>query len=214
MVEYQDGNYPGQVCFTAFGNDKVADLDKYQAGDSVKVAFNLRAREYNGRWYNDVRVWRLSPAGQEAPQAARQPQQSYGPAPQPGYGAQPQTLLLRQSTTCRRTTLTTTCRSKNEGSGKPAGQLTAEAPLDQRPETSIHLMSGSRRHQVSCSCVMTSVPLDETHSLFQRNLIIKIFKDFLVADGLQCLAVPVRQQGARLLDKPLIHHIQHPAVYS
>ena len=30
------------------------------------------------------------------------------------------------------------------------GQLTAEAPLDQRPETSIHLMSGSRRHQVSC----------------------------------------------------------------
>lgn len=90
MVEYQDGNYPAEVCFTAFGNDKVADLDKYQAGDSVKVAFNLRAREYNGRWYNDVRVWRLSPAGQEAPQAARQPQQSYGPAPQPGYGAQPQ----------------------------------------------------------------------------------------------------------------------------
>ena len=90
MVEYQDGNYPAEVCFTAFGNDKVADLDKYQTGDSVKVAFNLRAREYNGRWYNDVRVWRLSPAGQEAPQSARQPQQSYGQAPQPGYGAQPQ----------------------------------------------------------------------------------------------------------------------------
>lgn len=90
VVEYQDGNYPAEVCFTAFGNDKVADLDKYQTGDSVKVAFNLRAREYNGRWYNDVRVWRLSPAGQEAPQSARQPQQSYGQAPQPGYGAQPQ----------------------------------------------------------------------------------------------------------------------------
>src|SRR5574344_738988 len=48
VVEYQDGNYPAEVCFTAFGNDKVADLDKYQAGDSVKVAFNLSARESNG----------------------------------------------------------------------------------------------------------------------------------------------------------------------
>ena len=59
VLEYQDGNYPADVCLTAFGNDKVADLDKYQVGDSVKVAFNLRAREYNGRWYNDVRVWRI-----------------------------------------------------------------------------------------------------------------------------------------------------------
>lgn len=68
ILEYQDGNYPAEVCFTAFGNDKVAELDKYQVGDQVKVSFNLRAREFNGRWYNDVRVWRLSPAGQtEAP---------------------------------------------------------------------------------------------------------------------------------------------------
>ena len=66
VLEYQDGNYPADVCLTAFGNDKVADLDKYQVGDSVKVAFNLRAREYNGRWYNDVRVWRIAPAGQSA----------------------------------------------------------------------------------------------------------------------------------------------------
>lgn len=64
ILEYQDGNYPAEVCFTSFGNDKVAELDRYQVGDMVKVSFNLRAREFNGRWYNDVRVWRLSPAGQ------------------------------------------------------------------------------------------------------------------------------------------------------
>ena len=114
VVEYQDGNYPAEVCFTAFGNDKVADLDKYQTGDSVKVAFNLRAREYNGRWYNDVRVWRLSPAGQEAPQSARQPQQSYGRLHSQAMAPNLRRLRLRQSTTCRRTILTTTCRSKNE----------------------------------------------------------------------------------------------------
>ncbi len=91
VLEYQDGNYPADVCLTAFGNDKVADLDKYQVGDSIKVAFNLRAREYNGRWYNDVRVWRISPAGQGAPQqTGHQATQGYGPAPQQNYGAQPQ----------------------------------------------------------------------------------------------------------------------------
>lgn len=69
ILEYQDGNYPAEVCFTSFGNDKVAELDRYQVGDQVKVSFNLRAREFNGRWYNDVRVWRISPAGQAAAQA-------------------------------------------------------------------------------------------------------------------------------------------------
>ena len=63
IIEYQDGNYPAEVCFTAFGNDKVAELDRYQVGDTVNVSVNLRAREFNGRWYNDLRVWRVSPAG-------------------------------------------------------------------------------------------------------------------------------------------------------
>ena len=35
----------------------------FQIGDKVKVAFNLNSREYNGRWYTDVRAWRIEPAG-------------------------------------------------------------------------------------------------------------------------------------------------------
>jgi hypothetical protein len=76
ILEFQDGSYTAQVCFTSFGNDKVAELDKYQAGDDVKVSFNIRAREFNGRWYNDVRVWRISPVGPVA-----QPDQAPAPAP-------------------------------------------------------------------------------------------------------------------------------------
>ncbi len=92
VLEYQDGNYPAEVCFTAFGNDKVAELDKHQIGDTVSVAFNLRAREYNGRWYNDVRVWRITPAGQGAPvrQPTNQAPQNYARASQPNYEAQTQ----------------------------------------------------------------------------------------------------------------------------
>lgn len=89
IVEYQDGNYPSQTLFTAFGDNLVADLDRYAVGDMVRVSFNVRAREYNGRWYNDVRAWRISPAGQQAPAQPRQA--STAPAsyaePQQGFTA-------------------------------------------------------------------------------------------------------------------------------
>ena len=69
IFEYQEGNYPSQVCMNVWGEDKVRDLDKYQVGDKVKISFNLSSREYNGRWYTDVRAWRIEPAGaqQSAP---------------------------------------------------------------------------------------------------------------------------------------------------
>ena len=68
ILEFPDGNYTSQDCFTAWGQDKVQELDKYQTGDRVKVSFNLRSREYNGRWYNDLQIWRIAPAGSDTPQ--------------------------------------------------------------------------------------------------------------------------------------------------
>jgi ribosomal protein L21E len=66
IFEYQEGNFPSQVCMNVWGEDKVKDLDKYQVGDKVKVSFNLSSREFNGRWYTDVRAWRIEPAAQQA----------------------------------------------------------------------------------------------------------------------------------------------------
>ena len=62
ILEYQEGNFPSQVCMNVWGDDKVRDLDKYQVGDKVKVSFNLSSREFNGRWYTDVRAWRIETA--------------------------------------------------------------------------------------------------------------------------------------------------------
>ena len=81
VVEYQDGSFPTSVCFSAWGQDKVQELDKFQVGDAVKVSFNVKGREYNGRWYNDLRVWRIAPAG-AAPAAA-----PAAPAATPAYAA-------------------------------------------------------------------------------------------------------------------------------
>ena len=50
IFEFQEGNYPTTVLMHVWGDDK------------VKVSFNLGSREYNGRWYTDVRVWRMEPA--------------------------------------------------------------------------------------------------------------------------------------------------------
>ena len=63
IFEYQEGNFPAQVCMNVWGDDKVKELDKYQVGDKVKISFNLSSREYNGRWYTDVRAWRIEPVG-------------------------------------------------------------------------------------------------------------------------------------------------------
>ena len=69
VVDFPDGNFTSQACFTAWGQDKVQELDKYQVGDRVKVSFNLKSREFNGRWYNDLQIWRISPAGAAQPAA-------------------------------------------------------------------------------------------------------------------------------------------------
>lgn len=65
VFEYQEGNFPTQVCMNVWGEDKVKELEKYQVNDKVKISFNLSSREYNGRWYTDVRAWRIEPAGSQ-----------------------------------------------------------------------------------------------------------------------------------------------------
>lgn len=65
IFEYQEGNFPSQICMNVWGDDKVKDLDRHQVGDKVKISFNLSSREYNGRWYTDVRAWRIEPSVQQ-----------------------------------------------------------------------------------------------------------------------------------------------------
>ena len=81
VLEFPDGNFTAKACFTAWGQEKVQDLDKYQVGDKVKVSFNLKSREYNGRWYNDLQIWKIAPAGAQ-PAPVQQPAPQAKPAPQ------------------------------------------------------------------------------------------------------------------------------------
>ena len=58
--------YPKKLCFNVFGADKIAQFN-IQAGDELTVSFDINAREYNGRWYNDIRAWRVERGAAPAP---------------------------------------------------------------------------------------------------------------------------------------------------
>lgn len=93
ILEYPDGNFTAKACFTAWGQEKVQDLGKYQVGDKVKVSFNLKSREFNGRWYNDLQIWKIAPAGAQ-PAAPAQPAPQARPVPQaPAYPQAPAPTL-------------------------------------------------------------------------------------------------------------------------
>lgn len=78
--------YPRKVFFNFFGDR----IDQYplQLGQVYKVSFDIDSREFNGRWFVDIRAWKAEDPN-SAPGAA-QPQ-PYGAQPQQ-FGAQPQSF--------------------------------------------------------------------------------------------------------------------------
>ena len=51
------GQFPKKVCVSLWG-DKV-DENKLSAGDKITASINIESREFNGRWYTDVRAWKI-----------------------------------------------------------------------------------------------------------------------------------------------------------
>ncbi|MDR0955115.1 MAG: DUF3127 domain-containing protein [Rikenellaceae bacterium] len=58
VVLEQPGDYNRKVCLSFWG-DRVMDAAKLREGDKVTASVNLESREYNGRWFTEVRVWRI-----------------------------------------------------------------------------------------------------------------------------------------------------------
>lgn len=68
VFEMQDGSFARKICVTFF--NRPDDVAKLKEGAAYHVSVNVESREYNGRWYTDVRAWRLQPQQAEAPAAA------------------------------------------------------------------------------------------------------------------------------------------------
>ena len=77
VVIVEDGNYPQEINLE-FVQDKVALLDTLQPGQGVTVSFDIRGREYNGRYYNNLQGWKVvAGSDKTAPPA----EESYFPTP-------------------------------------------------------------------------------------------------------------------------------------
>ncbi len=50
--------YPRKMMFNVFGADRLAQFN-IQLGEVLTVSFDIDSREYNGRWYNDIRAWKV-----------------------------------------------------------------------------------------------------------------------------------------------------------
>jgi len=52
-----EGNYPKSVCLVVWGDN----IDQFgiQMGERVTASIDIQSREYNGRWYTDVKAWKV-----------------------------------------------------------------------------------------------------------------------------------------------------------
>jgi len=90
VVTVEDGSYPQNIKFELL-KDKTTLIDGYQQGDQIKVSFNIRGNEYNGKYYNNLVAWRVERAGAAVAAAVPPPpqMQDSAPTPPPGFGNAP-----------------------------------------------------------------------------------------------------------------------------
>ena len=63
VIVETDGQYPKKVCISIWG-DKINE-DQLKVGNRLKIDFDVESREYNGKWYTDVKAWKVSAARQK-----------------------------------------------------------------------------------------------------------------------------------------------------
>lgn len=64
VLETQE-TYPKKICFNFF-NERI-DQYPMSVGDEVVVSVDIESREFNGRWYTDVRGFKVEKVGAGAP---------------------------------------------------------------------------------------------------------------------------------------------------
>ena len=64
IIVETEGEYPKKICISIWG-DKI-DESQLQIGNMLNVNFDIESREYNGRWYTDVKAWKVEVAGKSS----------------------------------------------------------------------------------------------------------------------------------------------------
>ena len=92
VIENHD-QYPRKMCFDVFGADKIEQFN-IQMGEELTVSFDVDARQWNDRWFNSIRAWKVERVGAGAPMTPG------APVPPPAPAATPNLLRVMPRTIC------------------------------------------------------------------------------------------------------------------
>ncbi|MCS6935468.1 MAG: DUF3127 domain-containing protein [Chitinophagales bacterium] len=62
VVETEE-KFPRKICLSAW-NELSTQVEGYPIGTKLQVSFDLNSREYNGRWFTDVKAWKIDAQGE------------------------------------------------------------------------------------------------------------------------------------------------------
>lgn len=84
VVTVEEGKYPQDILLE-FVQDKVDLLSDCAANQEVKVTFDIRGREYNGRYFNNLNAWRIEKLGAAQEEGINEAPVNYDSAPTTKY---------------------------------------------------------------------------------------------------------------------------------
>lgn len=60
IIVETDNQFPKKICISIWG-DKINPA-QLQTGNTLTIDFDIESREFNGRWYTDVKAWKIETA--------------------------------------------------------------------------------------------------------------------------------------------------------
>ncbi|WP_035669392.1 DUF3127 domain-containing protein [Flavobacterium sp. 83] len=65
VIVETEGQYPKKICVSIWG-DKINE-SQLQVGNSLIISYELESREFNSKWYTDVKAWKIEIAETKVP---------------------------------------------------------------------------------------------------------------------------------------------------
>jgi hypothetical protein len=66
VVDFMDGQYEKMASLECMGAS-VDHAEKLKVGETVKVEFNIDCREWEGKYYTNLKCWKVEKVGEAAP---------------------------------------------------------------------------------------------------------------------------------------------------
>ncbi len=88
VIETSTEKFPKKICFVTW-SDTIAQVNALQIGENVKVYFDLESREYMGKWFSDIKAWKVERLSGGTPVQEPTMKYSTGPSNPPPAGDSP-----------------------------------------------------------------------------------------------------------------------------